>query len=129
MIYAQINPENICVGVSNLSSEVNAPHMILLESADESVIGKHWTGSAWEAVAPLPVPPAPLTQLEFLRRFTATERITIRASTDPIIVDFMHLVNLAQDIRLDDPDTIMGVGYLEQQGLIAEGRAEDILNG
>ena len=69
----------------------------------------------------------PLTPLAFLRRFTVEERITICASTDPIIMDFIALANLAQDILLDDPDTIMGVGYLEQQGLIAEGRAAEIL--
>lgn len=68
-----------------------------------------------------------LTQLQFLRRFTVQERITIRASTDPVIQDFLHLVNLAQDINLADPDTIMGVGYLEQQGFIGEGRGAEIL--
>lgn len=68
-----------------------------------------------------------LTQLEFLRRFTVTERITIRSSPDPVIQDFLHLVNLAQDVNLDDPDTVMGVVYLEQQQLIGEGRAAQIL--
>jgi hypothetical protein len=70
---------------------------------------------------------APMTPLAFLRRFTAEERITIRASTDPLIVDFIALVNLAQDILLDDPDTMRGVGYLEQQGLLAAGRTAEIL--
>lgn len=68
-----------------------------------------------------------LTQLAFLRRFTAPERIAIRASTDPIIVDFLHLLTLAQDIELADPDTVAGVNYLEQQGLLSAGRAAEIL--
>jgi len=68
-----------------------------------------------------------LTKLQFLRRFTAPERIAIRASADPLIVDFMQLLDLAQDVRLDDPDTQAGVAYLEQQTLIAEGRAAEIL--
>ena len=51
-----------------------------------------------------------------------------RASTDPVIVDFLHLLTLAQEVRLDDPDTIAGVEYLEQQGLLAEGRAAMILS-
>lgn len=80
-----------------------------------------------EIPEPVPLTPQPLTQLQFLRRFTVTERITIRASADPVIQDFLHLVNLAQDVRLNDPDTLMGVHYLEQQGLIAEGRADEIL--
>ena len=69
----------------------------------------------------------PLTQLAFLRRFTAPERIAIRASTDPIIQDFLQLVSLAQDILVTDPDTQMGVGYLVQQGFIAPERVAEIL--
>ena len=68
-----------------------------------------------------------LTQLEFLRRFSAEERIAIRSSDNPIIVDFLHLLNLAQEIKTDDPDTIAGVNYLETLNLIAEGRAAEIL--
>ena len=71
--------------------------------------------------------PKPMTRLTFLRRFTAQERIAIRASNDPLIADFLHLLEMAQDIDLTDADTQMGVGYLEQQALIAEGRAVEIL--
>ena len=83
-------------------------------------------------VAPTPQAPAAvaivvLTQLAFLRRFTAAERIAARASSDPLIVDFLHLLDLAQDIRLDDPDTIAGVRYLETVGVLAAGRADVIL--
>jgi len=78
-----------------------------------------------------PPPPVPrelqLTKLQFLRLFTTGERIAIRASTDPVIVDFMQLLDLAQDVRLDDPDTVQGVHYLESEGLIAAGRAAEIL--
>lgn len=71
--------------------------------------------------------PQLLTQLAFLRRFTASERIAIRSSTDPIIQDFLQLVSLAQDILVTDPDTQMGVGYLAQQGYIAPERVAEIL--
>lgn len=78
-----------------------------------------------------PPPPVPremqLTKLQFLRLFTAPERIAIRASSDPVIVDFMQLLDLAQDVRLDDPDTVQGLHYLESDGLIAPGRAHEIL--
>ena len=67
-----------------------------------------------------------LTQLAFLRRFTAQERIAIRSSSDPVIIDFLHLVNLAQDVNLDDLDTVAGLAYLEAQQLIAQGRAAEI---
>jgi len=69
----------------------------------------------------------PLSQLQFLRRFTSEERIAIKASTDPIILDFLSLVGLAQDIRLDDPDTINGIRYLEHLNLLTKQRADEIL--
>ncbi len=79
------------------------------------------------SVVPVVAPAAPLTQLAFLRRFTAEERIAIRASTDPVVQDFLHLLELAQEIRLDDYDTMAGVGYLESLGLLDEGRAVAVL--
>lgn len=71
--------------------------------------------------------PGTLTRLEFARRLTLEERIAIRASADPVVADIMHLVDLAQEIRLDDADTIAGVEYLERAGLLAPGRAREIL--
>lgn len=68
-----------------------------------------------------------LSQLSFLRKFTAEERIAIRTSIDPIIIDFLHLLNIAQDINLSDPDTVAGVNYLESIGLLDTGRATTIL--
>jgi hypothetical protein len=70
---------------------------------------------------------AQLTRLEFLTRFTTSERIAIRASTDPIVVDFMELLNLASYIDVGDQNTIDGVNYLASQNLIAGARVEEIL--
>ena len=73
-------------------------------------------------------PPEPITKLAFLRRFTAEERIAIRASVDPVIVDFMALLDLASEVRLDDPDTLVALGYLTCIGLLAPERADTILS-
>lgn len=70
---------------------------------------------------------AQLTRLEFLTRFTASERIAIRASTDPIVIDFMELLNLASFVDVGDQNTIDGVNYLASQNLIAAGRVAEIL--
>lgn len=99
------------------------PHALALAVDGLDVaIGDRWDGEAFVAATPIPAPPAPITRLEFLRRFTAQQRIAIRqaAATDPIINDALQLLDLAQEARLDDPDTVALVGYLVLVGLITE---------
>lgn len=84
-----------------------------------------------------PAPPAPAptpqvwTRLEYLRRFTAAERITIRAAAaqSPVLADYLQLLDLAEEVRSDDPDTIAAAQMLEAATLIAPGRAAEILGG
>ena len=45
--YAQINDENICEGVSQLTEIDERSNMIELDSYDTSVMGKMWTGTEW----------------------------------------------------------------------------------
>jgi len=97
----------------------------------------NWTGLAWvlvEYVAP-PAPPAPvvvkptLSPREFLKRFTPQEYATIKAATsaNAVIDYYWQQLILASFVDLDDPDTIGGVQALESTGLIAAGRAAEIL--
>jgi len=69
----------------------------------------------------------PVTRLEFMRRFTPEQRIAIRASNDPMIIDGRELLEMATDVSADDPDTIRYVRYLEQQGFISVEDADRIL--
>ncbi|WP_250655057.1 hypothetical protein [Alkalimarinus coralli] len=48
--YAQINDEKICIGVSQLSSAVEHPQMISLDSYDESILGKKRYYKQWREV-------------------------------------------------------------------------------
>ena len=85
-----------------------------------------------EPAPPAPPPPSFVwTRLEYLRRFTPAERITIRtaAAQSPVLNDYMQLLDLAEEVRSDDPDTIAAVQMLEGAGLIAAGRAAEILGG
>lgn len=83
----------------------------------------------------VPPPPPPsnttLTRVAFLRRFTQDERIAIRtaAASSPAVQDYMNLLELAEDVSLADPVTIGGVQALETSGILATGRAAEILNG
>jgi hypothetical protein len=88
-----------------------------------------------ETVESPAVPPVQsLSALAFKRRFTAAERIAIRtlAKTDPIVADFMDLLDTAGavvgEVHLADPDLIAGVGYFENVAhIISAGRAAEIL--
>lgn len=81
------------------------------------------------AVPATPVSSAPLTRLEFLRRFTMQQRIALReaAKTDPVLADAMDLLYRAEDIRTDDLDTVAMINYCVALGLLAPGDAANIL--
>ena len=70
-----------------------------------------------------------LTKRQYLGLFTGEERVSIRAAARAslVIEDYLALLNVSDFISLDDPDTIAGVHALEMAGLIAAGRAAEIL--
>lgn len=76
-----------------------------------------------------PSAPRTLTKVAYLKRFTQAERIGIReaAKVNVVVEDYVELLNLAQDVDLADPETIAGVQQLEAAGLLAAGRAAEIL--
>lgn len=56
--YAQLNENNICIGVSQLSGEVINDSLIRIDNADSSLLGKKYNNGLWEDV-PTPDPPEP----------------------------------------------------------------------
>lgn len=71
--------------------------------------------------------------VSYLRRFTQSERIAIRAaaSQSGVLDDYLKLLDATIQqggiVNLDDEDTVAAVNLLEQAGLIADGRAVEIL--
>lgn len=92
-----------------------------------------------EVVEPAdPVPPVTvyggrrvLSKLEFLELFTSAERISIRTARgqSASLDDYLYLLELAEEVNLDSANTQGGVMMLEQAGILAAGRAAEILNG
>ena len=123
-IYYLINPENEIIN----SVLADTPELAVLGAPSGTVAV---TGLGAEHHYPMPPSikgaAEPITKLTFLRRFTAEERIAIRASIDPGIVDFMTLLDLAEEVTATDPDTQAGIEYLVAQGLLTLERAEMIL--
>lgn len=89
-----------------------------------------------------PPPPRHITRLAFLSRFTMEENVGIELASihDPAssqniqiraatLRKMLQLVNAANWIDLDRPDTRALVMQIEQMGLLAEGRALEILDG
>lgn len=124
---AQINENSVVVSVIETIEPVNGNNIISLEFYNVSVLGKKWNGTSFEEILPDPIAILTISKLDFLRRFTAEERIAIRSSIDPVIIDFLYLLDLAQEVNLTDSDTIAGVTYCESINLLAEGRATQIL--
>jgi len=81
--------------------------------------------------SPSPKPSAVLSRLEFLRRFTPAERQAIRSAMAQSVEldDFMFLLEMAETVRLDNDDVMAGLAMLEGAGLLAAGRASEILSG
>lgn len=74
-------------------------------------------------------PVTTMSRLAFQKLFTQAERIAIRASADPAVIDFRELALLAEFIDLADGDVATGTHYLETLALIDEGRAAQVLAG
>jgi len=69
-----------------------------------------------------------ISTLSFLNRFTVSERIGIRASTNPVVIDFIKLLDAVDVVSLTSADSINGVNYLVSLGLLAPTRPPEILN-
>lgn len=84
------------------------------------------------------VPPVPvlvydgrrkLSRYEFLSLYTPQERIAIRSSADPVVIDIQAMLDIALEVDLDNTVTQQSVGYLAMTGLIQPARAAEILRG
>jgi hypothetical protein len=93
-----------------------------------------YAGQGFFPVTPPPPEPPPVDELnkvDFLRLFTQAERITIRqaAKVNPQVEDYQDMLNQAVIVRLSDPDIQTGIPALEAAGILAPGRAAQILAG
>lgn len=137
------------VGTPARSTEVAPVNFSV--STVEGALRSNWTGHAWIELAyfeppaieepPIVSEPRRITNLAFRNRFTTAEKIALElaAADDPAaplnerqmaaaLRANMKDADAAKFIDLDRADTRAGVLQLEQLGLIAEGRANVILD-
>lgn len=141
--YAQINEARIAIGVQQAHAPIESPDLVVLASLDTSVLCKRHDAAtgAWDDVPAQPLPvERRVSVLAFRRRFAKAERAAIEwAAVDraeDTIAQRMQAAALRADLKdqdsaqyidLDDGDTVAGVQALEAGGLIAAGRAAEIL--
>lgn len=115
----------------------NTGEVVYAYSADEATDFADYPFSQYNHVLKKPELVAPqareISGVAYLRRFSQAERIAIRAAAinSAVLDDYLKLLDttIAQGgiVNLDDPDTITAVNLLEQAGLIALGRAAEVL--
>lgn len=125
--------ENIIVAEMSFAQQLGYDEIIDTEGL---TIGIGWTkvNNIW--IAPIVVVPESVIEYEtiltpyaFLKRFTPEERKRIKAETlvNPDVEDLWTMFNKAQEMDLNDTDTIEGVNALEYFTLLDAGRATVIL--
>ena len=67
----------------------------------------------------------------FMMRIPTPKRIGIRAAakSDPVVEDFVALLDAVSEVHSDDPGTVAGLDYLVSIGLLEATEKEVILNG
>ena len=111
----------------------------------KSIVGEGCTVADYTPPVPVPEPPAPelrhITKLAFRNRFTTKEKVMIELAGAYNPADPVQKQQLAATVRvsnadiaastyidLDRPDTRAGVKSMEDFGLLAAGRADEILD-
>jgi len=94
-----------------------------------------YAGQGFFPFTPEPPPPPPVDEIykvDFMRLFTQAERIAIRqaAKLNPVVEDYQVILDASPEkVRLSDADIQEGIPELEDAGLLAPGRAAQILSG
>lgn len=68
-----------------------------------------------------------LTKLQFLNKFTISERVQIMSSSDPVMKDIIRMFDAADYINLHDSKTLQAIGYFFQQGILTQDRYLEII--
>ena len=130
MYYAQLDGNAICIAVTETHTQLSAPNLVSLLTYDTTVLGKKYINGAFTELPPAPAHPIRvITKLDYMNRFTDTELANIytAAKLNVSVEVWLEKFKLASDINLDDPRTIAGLQSMEAAGLLAAGRATEIL--
>jgi hypothetical protein len=131
--------EQVIVSDAEFAQSIARKWDAVTPAIEGCAIGWAWDGEAFTPPAPPPAPepttePRHITRLAFLNRFTDAEAISIDLASIGATEQaaglrrYMNKVNAATFIDLARPDTRAGVQALEAGGVLAAGRAAEILD-
>lgn len=130
--------ENVILADSVERAQQFFPDYTCIERTEAlAQVGPGWLfdGATWTPPEPVVVPEdRRITRLAFMNRFADPEAVAIDLASQGATVQAAYMrryqakVQAATWIDLDDPDTRNGVIALEDAGLLADGRADEILN-
>lgn len=140
--FAQLNNDGVCVALVQIEGPSDGllpgPQLVPVDSYDGALLGRTWSDGIW---GPPPSAERHITQLALGRRFTTPERVALElaALDNPAgttqqrqqaaaLRVYLADVAAARYIDLDRADTRAGVQALEADGLLASGRAAQILD-
>ncbi len=75
MIYAQLDSNNICIGISQLSGVFQAESMLQIKDYDATILGKKYENGVW---VELPKPPIEPTDEEVVIAQTLINQASIK---------------------------------------------------
>jgi hypothetical protein len=127
--YAKIR-NGVCRGVTQTGGPLSGPEFVELASFDTSLIGQLYDNGVF---SPLPVRQG-ITQRDFWRRFTAAERESLQnilstgtQAQKNKLNAFRDYVQTGMNVELDDDYIVASVTLMQAAGIIAPGRAAQIL--
>lgn len=107
-----------------------------IPAPDGTQQGAKFDGKIWTAPAPANQTPAQdvgavVTPPEFKLLFTSPERIAIYASDDPVVIDFLRIIDDPRltEVKLGLQSTQDALAYLASKSLIAADRVAEISTG
>lgn len=86
--YAQLNENNICIGISQLSGEVIQENMIEIPSFDNVHLWKKYENGAWSEGTFEPQSTAPITEFETLK----AENVALRNDLSNAVIELSTLI-------------------------------------
>lgn len=124
--YSEVTRQLIEISDFPLAPDTNEPVSEAPVSKPELLSLYQWDS---ETLGFIPKVQRVLSKKDFLKRLTPYEYVAIKtaASQNALVDYFWQLFMLAEEVNLDDPDTMQGLGLLAQAGLLEVHRPQEIL--